>query len=210
MAVAGVWRIKMHGHLSNMSASARPSTPTTTGQGGSSERKIHGISINEMVLDMSQFYEQMAQTKDASEAAVYRQIAKDISEEHATFDNSDPPGEAVTVEQHHEGLPGHGMLIEFCTSPDSMLGNVAKEYGIHVVRCTEQSLNVEQEGVIKSLEGQSNTTDQSETQDHLLPAAARHRSASVSWPRQRWQEDDNDDNFNRRRSRWRNRGDRWR
>ncbi|CAL1132615.1 unnamed protein product, partial [Cladocopium goreaui] len=67
---------------------------TTTGQGGSSERKIHGISINEMVLDMSQFYEQMAQTKDASEAAVYRQIAKDISEEHATFDNSDPPGEA--------------------------------------------------------------------------------------------------------------------
>ena len=125
---------------------------TTTGQGGSSERKIHGISINEMVLDMSQFYEQMAQTKDASEAAVYRQIAKDISEEHATFDNSDPPGEAVTVEQHHEGLPGHGMLIEFCTSPDSMLGNVAKEYGIHVVRCTEQSLNVEQEGVIKSLE----------------------------------------------------------
>ncbi|CAL1150812.1 unnamed protein product, partial [Cladocopium goreaui] len=31
---------------------------------------------------------------DASEAAVYRQIAKDISEEHATFDNSDPPGEA--------------------------------------------------------------------------------------------------------------------
>ena len=58
-------------------------------------------------------------------------------------------------------------------------------------------------------QGQSNTTDQSETQDHLLPAAARHRSASVSWPRQRWQEDDNDDNFNRRRSRWRNRGDRW-
>ena len=98
-----------------------------------------------MVHDMSQFYEMKAQEKDAHEAEVYRQIAKDIKEEHVKFENSDVHCEPITVEQHHEGHPGHGMLIEFCTSTDSMLGTVAKEYGIHVVRCTEKSLNVEQE-----------------------------------------------------------------
>ena len=144
-------------HLKKASRKARRrerwKTAKADGQGGvdQQKKKRHGVSIEDMVRDMKNFYEQRAKGKDASEAEVYQQIAKDIQEEHDAF-VPEIPGEAVVVEQHHEGLPGHGMLIEFCTSQDSMLGVVGKEYGIHVVRCTETSLNVEQGGVIKSLE----------------------------------------------------------
>ena len=144
-------------HLKKASRKARRrerwKTAKADGQGGvdQQKKKRHGVSIDEMVRDMKNFYEYRAKGKDASEAEVYQQIAKDIQEEHDTF-VPEIPGEAVVVEQHHEGLPGHGMLIEFCASQDSMLGVVGKEYGIHVVRCTETSLNVEKGGVIKSLE----------------------------------------------------------
>ena len=42
-------------------------------------------------------------------------------------------------------------MIEFCASDDSIIRKVAKEVGVHVVRCTESSLNVEDDGVTKSL-----------------------------------------------------------
>ena len=46
-------------------------------------------------------------------------------------------------EPHHAGLTGHGMLIESCTSPDSMMGKVGKDLGVQVIRCTETRMNVE-------------------------------------------------------------------
>ena len=129
---------------------------SAAGQGGPSKvhqapKKIHGVSIDGMVQDLTNFLEEKA-SKQPTEAEVYRRIARDVAQEHTVFSRSEQPCENVTIEQHHESLPGHGMMIEFCTSSDSMIGQVAKEYGIHVVRCTESSLNVEQEGVIKSLE----------------------------------------------------------
>ena len=50
-----------------------------------------------MVRDMKSFYEQRAKGKDASEAEVYQQIAKDIQEEHDAF-VPEIPGKAVVVE----------------------------------------------------------------------------------------------------------------
>ena len=32
-------------------------------------------------------------------------------------------------EPHHRGLPGHGTMIEFCASDDSMMGKVPRRLG---------------------------------------------------------------------------------
>ena len=48
--------------------------------------------------------------------------------------------EVAVPEPHHSDLPGHGMLIEFCTSEGSTSGKVGHQHGVRVIRCTEKNL----------------------------------------------------------------------
>ena len=79
---------------------------------------------------------------------MYQNIADYINQED---DQQVEPAEIAQYEPHHQGLPGHGTMIEFCASDDSMMGRVAEEVGVHIVRCTETNLNIEDDGVTKSL-----------------------------------------------------------
>ena len=54
-------------------------------------------------------------------------------------------------ELHHPGLTEHGTLIEFGTADESMMGKVGKDLGAHVIRCSENHLNVEDTGTMKVL-----------------------------------------------------------
>ena len=101
-----------------------------------------------LVKDIHDFYAEKGQEVKNEERQVYQNIADYINQED---DQQVEPAEIAQYEPHHQGLPGHGTMIEFCASDDSMMGRVAKEVGVHIVRCTETNLNIENDGVTKSL-----------------------------------------------------------
>ena len=101
-----------------------------------------------LVKDIHDFYAEKGREAMNEDRQIYQNIADYINQEdHQQAE----PAEIAQYEPHHQGLPGHGTMIEFCASNDSMMGKVAKEVGVHMVRCTESNLNVEDDGVTKSL-----------------------------------------------------------
>ena len=74
---------------------------SAAGQGGPSKvhqvpKKIHGVSIDGMVQDLTNFLEEKA-SKQPTEAEVYRRIARDVAQEHTVFSLSEQPCENVTI-----------------------------------------------------------------------------------------------------------------
>ena len=92
-----------------------------------------------MMTELQTFYSEHAKLHDPETAKVYESLASNIFREARDFKHA--PADAAVPEPHHAGLRGHGMLIEFCTSPDSM-GKVGKDLGVQVIRCTETHMNV--------------------------------------------------------------------
>ena len=86
---------------------------------------------------------------DRRRAQRYQTISHSIAKELQDFHNS--AAEVAIPEPHLPGLAGHGTLIEFCTADDSMMGKVGKDSGVHVIRCSESHLNVEDKGTMKVL-----------------------------------------------------------
>eukprot|EP00434_Breviolum_minutum_P040269 symbB.v1.2.035778.t1/scaffold4900.1/size33223/1 len=84
-----------------------------------------------LVKDIHDFYAEKGQEVKNEERQVYQNIADYINQED---DQQVEPAEIAQYEPHHEGLPGHGTMIEFCASDDSMMGRVAEEVGVHIVR----------------------------------------------------------------------------
>ena len=101
-----------------------------------------------LVKDIHDFYAEKGQEVKNEERQVYQNIADYINQED---DQQVEPAEIAQYEPHHQGLPGHGTMIEFCASDDSMMGRMAEEVGVHIVRRTETNLNIESDGVTKSL-----------------------------------------------------------
>ena len=91
--------------------------------------------------DLSDFYDSPDPEKPVNVKEAYKNIAGKGRTEH---------------QAHHKDLPGHGMLIEFCTSENQPLerywkGYVGHQHGVHVIRCTEKTLNVEDPKTEKAL-----------------------------------------------------------
>ena len=110
---------------------------------------IRGVEVVETMMNgPQQFYNDRSRQHDEQTSELYQSIS------HSMFnDFNESTAEVAVPEPHHPGLPGHGTLIEFCTSSDSMMGRVGKDLGIHVRRCSENHLNVESDETIKVLDG---------------------------------------------------------
>ena len=94
-----------------------------------------------MMTELQTFYSEHAKLHDPEAAKVYESLASNIPREGRDFKHA--PADVAVPEPHHAGLTGHGMLIESCTSPDSMMGKVGKDLGVQVIRRTETHMNVE-------------------------------------------------------------------
>ena len=91
--------------------------------------------------DLLDFYDSPDPEKPENVKEVYKNIAEKVRIEPQEF--QDELAEIAIPESHHKDLPGHGMLIEFCTSENSAIGKVGHQHGVHVICCTEKTLNVE-------------------------------------------------------------------
>ena len=98
-------------------------------------------AVEFMMTELQTFYSEHAKLDCPETAKVYESLASSISREARNFNHA--PADVAVPEPHPSGLTGHGMLIEFCTSPDSMVGRVGKDLGAQVIRCTETHMNVE-------------------------------------------------------------------
>ena len=117
---------------------------------GKTPDMCQGGDASERVLrDLLDFYNHPDETKLETEKEVFRSISAAIEKEHTGF--QDMAVEIAYPEPHHSDLPGHGMLIEFCTSEDSTIGKVGHQHGVHVIRCTETNLNVDDPKTEKAL-----------------------------------------------------------
>lgn len=106
-------------------------------------------AVESMLDDLLAHYVHGSKTHSKEKAEVYEHISKIIQSSRNELDK-----EPVTIAQtdpHHQGLSGHGTLIEYCASEESKLAVVGNEYGVNAVRCTESSLKVDEPGVEKSL-----------------------------------------------------------
>ena len=113
---------------------------------------IRGVeAVETMMNGLQQFYNDRSRQHDEQTSELYQSISHSIAKEFNDF--SESTAEMAVPEPHHPGLPGHGTLIEFCTSSDSMMGKVGKDLGVHVIRCSENHLNVESDETIKVLDG---------------------------------------------------------
>eukprot|EP00435_Cladocopium_sp_Y103_P008030 s2775_g2.t1 len=97
------------------------------------------------------FYNSPCPDKPDKDKKIFKKIASRVQGEQHGFQNM--LAEVAIPEPHHQELPGHGMLIEFCTSDDSTIGQVAAQHGVHVIRCTEKTLNCNDPKTEKALLG---------------------------------------------------------
>ena len=100
-------------------------------------------AVASMMTELQTFYSEHVKLHE------YNSLAASISREARDFKHA--PADVAVPEPHHAGLTGRGMLIEFCTSPDSMLGKVGKDLGVQVIRCTETHMNVEHDATMDIL-----------------------------------------------------------
>ena len=103
-----------------------------------------------MMSGLRDFYNDCAAQHDEQTSKLYQTISHSIAKELQDFHNS-AAEVAVPEPPHLPGLAGHRTLIEFCTADDSMMGKVGKDSGVHVVRCSESHLTVEDKGTMKVL-----------------------------------------------------------
>ena len=103
-------------------------------------------AADSMMTELQTFYGEHAKLHDPETAKVYESIASSVSREALGFKHA--AADVAVPEPHHSGLTGHGMLIEFCTSRDSMMRKVGKDLGVQVIRCTETHMNVEHDSAI--------------------------------------------------------------
>jgi hypothetical protein len=102
-----------------------------------------------MMSGLRDFYNDCATQHGEQTSKLYQTISHSIAKELQDFHNS--AAEVAIPEPHLPGLAGHETLIEFCTADDSMMGKVGKDSGVHVIRCSESHLNVEDKGTMKVL-----------------------------------------------------------
>ena len=95
------------------------------------------------------FFRSPDHEKTESEKEVYQNIAERVHNEQHDYQGM--AAEIAVPDPHHPDLPGHGMLIEFCTSADSAIGRIGHQYGVHVIRCTEKTLNADDPATEKEL-----------------------------------------------------------
>ena len=122
---------------------------------GSATDMIRGDeACRKLVKEIHDFYAERGKEAENEDRQVYQNIADYIKQEDGQqTEPAEIELDIAQYEPHHQGMPGHGSIIEFCAATDSMMGRVAKEVGVHVVRCTEDNLNIEHNGTIKSLVG---------------------------------------------------------
>ena len=107
-----------------------------------SHEVIQGEHAAERIYeDLMDFYSSPGPDKSYDDLETFKSIAVRVKNEQDVFQKC--PAQIAIPEQHHQGLKGHGMLIEYCTSDDSNVGKVGAQFGVHVVRCTEKTLNIE-------------------------------------------------------------------
>lgn len=98
-------------------------------------------AVETMMNDLQELYNDHAKFHEPEAAEVYESIASNIAQE--ALDVKHAPADVAVLEPRRTDVPGHGMLIEFYTSQDSMMGKVGKDLGVQVIRCTETHMNVE-------------------------------------------------------------------
>eukprot|EP00435_Cladocopium_sp_Y103_P043609 s1043_g12.t1 len=123
---------------------ARRSNPQVNRQGGCSCRSYDEWSPRVLQFDPSEQH-------DEGTSELYKSISRSIVKESNDFNGS--AAEVAIPEPHHPGLPGHGTLVEFCASAESMMGKVGKDLGVHEVRCSEGHLNVKSDKTMEILHG---------------------------------------------------------
>ena len=76
---------------------------------------IRGVeAVETMMNGLQQFYNDRSRQHDEQTSELYQSISHSIAKEFNDFNES--IAEVAVPEPHHPGLPGHGTLIEFCTS----------------------------------------------------------------------------------------------
>ena len=111
-----------------------------------------GASASSKIMkDMSDFFESQLPEADAKIASKVKQLLIDINNEHEKFLIGNIS--IATLEPHHGGLPGHGHMIECCIRENSVIGTLAKNYGITVYRMTESKDNLMKPGTVEKFEG---------------------------------------------------------
>ena len=113
---------------------------------------VRGVAAVETMMNgLKEFYNDCSKHHDKQTSELYQSISRCIAKELSDFNDS--AAEVAIPEPHHPGLPGHGSLVEFCTSAESMMGKVGKDLGVYVVRCSEGHLNVESDKTMEILHG---------------------------------------------------------
>jgi len=106
-------------------------------------------AVETMMSGLRDFYNDCATQHGEQTSKLYQTISHSIAKELQDFHNS--AAEVAIPEPHLPGLAGYETLIEFCTPDDSTMGKVGKDTGVHVIRCSESHLNVEDKGTMKVL-----------------------------------------------------------
>ena len=106
-------------------------------------------AVDKILKDLLDFDRSPGHEKTESEKEVYQNIAERVHNEQHDYQGI--AAEIAVPDPHHPDLPGHGMLIEFCTSADSAIGRIGHQYGVHVIRCTEKALNADDPATEKAL-----------------------------------------------------------
>ena len=106
-------------------------------------------AADKILKDLVNFYRSPSLEKTESEKEVYKNIAERVHNEQHGY--QDIAAEIAVPYPHHQDLPGHGMLIEFCTSEGSAIGRIGHQYGVHVIRCTEKTMNADDPATKKAL-----------------------------------------------------------
>ena len=106
-------------------------------------KKIDGGdgAVDKILKDLLDVYRSPGLEKTESEKEVYRNMAERVHNEQ--HDYQEIAAEIAVPDPHHQDLPGHGMLIEFCTSEESAIGRIGHQYDVCVIRCTETTLNAD-------------------------------------------------------------------
>ena len=97
-------------------------------------------AVETMMSGLRDFYNGCATQHDEQTSKIYQTISHSIAKELQDFHNSAA-----------EGWTSWARNLEFCTADDSMMGKVGKDSGVHVIRCSESHLNVEDKGTMKVL-----------------------------------------------------------
>ena len=86
------------------------------------------------------FYNNRILQYNEQTSKLYQIISHNTAKELQDFHNS--AAEVAIPEPHLPGQAGHGILIDFCTADDSMMGKVGKDSGVHMIsECRKQGNN---------------------------------------------------------------------